>query len=80
MTEQGSNEKLFAFGKENYILTVIGLVFIFGGFVLMSGGAMEDPNVFNEEVFSTMRITIAPLVVLAGFAIEIVACMYRPKA
>jgi hypothetical protein len=46
----------------------------------MSGGAMEDPNVFNEEVFSTMRITVAPLVVLAGFAIEIVACMYRPKA
>ena len=79
MAEQVNNEKQFAFGKENYILTVVGLIFIFGGFFLMSGGAAEDPNVFSEEVFSTRRITVAPLVVLSGFAIEIVACMYRPK-
>ncbi|MGB0918681.1 MAG: DUF3098 domain-containing protein [Flavobacteriales bacterium] len=80
MIEQESNEKQFAFGKENYILSVVGLVLIFGGFFLMSGGAAEDPAVFNEEVFSTTRITVAPLVVLAGFAIEIAACMYRPKS
>lgn len=80
MAEQGKNEKQFAFGKENYIMAIIGLAFIFGGFILMAGGAADDPNVFNEEVFSTQRITVAPLVVLLGFAIEIIACMYRPKS
>jgi hypothetical protein len=80
MTKKGNNEKQFAFGKENYIITIIGLVFIFGGFFLMTGGASEDPAVFNEEVFSTRRITVAPLVVLLGFAIEIIGIMYRPKS
>lgn len=80
MAKQGNNEKQFAFGKENYIMTVIGLVFIFGGFILMAGGGSEDPAVFSEEIFSTMRITVAPIVVLLGFAIEIIGIMYRPKS
>ena len=80
MSQQGNTEKAFAFGKENYIMTVIGLVFIITGFVLMSGGGSEDPNVFSEEIFSTTRITVAPIVVLIGFAIEIIGIMYRPKS
>ncbi len=80
MAQKGNTEKEFAFGKENYILTVIGLVFIVVGFVLMSGGGSQDPNVFSEEIFSTRRITVAPLVVLLGFAIEIIAIMYRSKS
>ncbi len=80
MAQKGNTEKEFAFGKENYILTVIGLVFIIVGFILMSGGGSEDPNVFSEEIFSTRRITVAPLVVLLGFAIEIIAIMYRSKS
>lgn len=50
------------------------------GFVLMAGGGSEDPNVFSEEIFSTRRITVAPLVVLLGFAIEIIGIMYRSKS
>jgi len=46
---------------------------------LMMGGGSEDPNKFNPEIFSTRRITVAPIVVLIGFAIEVFAIMYKPK-
>jgi uncharacterized membrane protein len=80
MATEANGEKEFAFGKENYILTIIGMVFILIGFALMAGGASEDPEVFNPEIFSTRRITVAPLVVLLGFAFEIVGIMYRSKS
>jgi uncharacterized membrane protein len=80
MSEQGNSEKEFAFGKENYIITGVGMVVILLGFVLMAGGASDDPSVFSEEIFSTTRITVAPLVVLAGFALEIIGIMYRAKS
>lgn len=69
----------FVFGPMNYRLLVIGLVVIVIGFILMAGGRSEDPTVFNPEVFSVRRITIAPLVVLAGFIIEGFAIMWKPK-
>ncbi len=80
MAEQGNNEKAFAFGKENYIICIIGILFILGGFILMAGGGSDDPNTFSKEIFSTQRITVAPIVVLLGFALEIIGIMYRPKA
>ncbi|MFT4682163.1 MAG: putative membrane protein YqhA, partial [Flavobacteriales bacterium] len=43
------------------------------------GGGSEDPNVFSEEIFSTRRITVAPIVILLGFAVEIFAIMKKPK-
>jgi hypothetical protein len=62
------------FGKQNYTWMAIGAVVIALGFVLMSGGKSPDPNVFNtKEVYSGMRITVAPIVLLAGFVIEIYA-------
>lgn len=61
--------KDFAFGKENYILIIIGTVLTIIGYVLMSGGGSEDPAVFSEELFSTTRIYIAPIVILTGLAI-----------
>lgn len=69
----------FAFGKENYRLMLLGLVFIMVGFLLMIGGGSEDPNVFNPDIFSFRRITLAPMLVLAGYAIEIYAIMKKPK-
>ena len=67
-------------GKENYYLIILGLVVIIIGFILMSGGKWTDPNVFPEaEVYSTRRITIAPIVVIVGFAIEIYAVFHRSK-
>lgn len=69
----------FAFGPMNYRLLLIGLAVIIIGFLLMIGGKSDDPNVFNEEMFSWRRITLAPLVVLAGFIIEGIAIMKKPK-
>lgn len=80
MSQQANSEKEFAFGKENYIITGVGFLCIVLGFVLMAGGGSEDPTVFSEEIFSTQRITVAPIVVLLGFALEIFGIMYRSKS
>lgn len=69
----------FALAKENYKLLLIGFVIIIIGFMLMMGGGSEDPNVFDEDIFSFRRITLAPMVVLFGFAFEIYAIMKKPK-
>ena len=73
--ENPQNE--FAFGKENYKLMIIGLVVIAIGFLLMIGGGTENPNEFSQEIFSFRRITLAPIVVLAGFVIEAIAIMKK---
>ena len=80
MAQEANSEREFAFGKENYIICGAGFLCIVLGFILMAGGGSEDPNVFSEEIFSTRRITVAPLVVLLGFAIEIIGIMYPSKS
>jgi hypothetical protein len=69
----------FALGLHNYKLMLAGFAIIVVGFVLMSGGKSPDPNVFNaEELYSFRRITLAPIIVIFGFAFEIYAIMKRP--
>ena len=65
----------FVFEKTNYILMLVGILFVIVGYVLMAGGGSDDPNVFNPEIFSPRRIVIAPIFILAGLAIEVVAIM-----
>lgn len=68
------------FEKENYKWMLIGAAVMAIGFFLMAGGKSEDPNVFNpNEVYSTVRITIAPILILTGFVIEIMAIFRQPK-
>lgn len=74
------NEPGFALGKENYKLLAIGFGIIVLGFLLMLGGKSEDPNEFSDAIFSFRRITLAPLIVLAGFIFEIWAIMKKPGA
>lgn len=69
----------FALGKENYKLMAIGFAIIVLGFILMAGGGSDDPNVFDPDIFSFRRITIAPIVLLIGFVFEIYAIMKKPK-
>jgi hypothetical protein len=69
----------FALGRENYKLMAIGFAIIIIGFILMAGGKSDDPKVFSEDIFSFRRITLAPLIVLAGFIFEIYAIMKRPR-
>lgn len=73
------NNDQFLFGKRNYILLFTGLGLIALGYILMAGGGSDDPNVFNPEIFSTRRIRIAPLLVLLGLAVEVLAIMLPPK-
>lgn len=75
----------FYFGKENYKLMLIGLTLIIVGFLLMMGADANtvdgkyDPNVWNEGIFSIRRIRIAPMLVIAGFVVEVYAILKRKK-
>ena len=69
------------FGKENYIWMAIGAVIIAIGMFLMSGGKNQDPKVFDTNVvYSFTRITVAPILILLGFVVEIYAIFKKPKA
>jgi hypothetical protein len=73
-----SNAPLF--GKENYRWMLIGIVLVALGLILMIGGKSPDPNVFNkDEVYSFRRITVAPILILAGFVVEIFAIFKKDK-
>ncbi len=72
-------KKGFIFQKKNYLFMFIGLAFITIGFILMSGGGSDDPEVFNPEIFSFRRIRLAPTLVLIGFAIEVYAILLNPE-
>lgn len=75
---QVTNQSLFT--KENYLWMLAGIVVMAIGFVLMSGGKSPDPKVFNDaDVYSTRRITIAPILIIGGLLIEIFAIMKKPK-
>jgi len=71
--------KTFVFEKKNYLIMIIGLLFIATGFILMSGGASDDPNVFNPEIYNFRRIRLAPTLVLIGFAIQVYAILFSSK-
>ena len=69
----------FAFGKENFIIIAVAVVFIIIGFVLMSGGGPVDEVSFNPEIFSARRIVVAPVVTVFGFALVVVGILKKPK-
>lgn len=70
----------FPFTRENYKWLIIGLVISFIGFILMSGGGTTDPNQFDgDSLFSPMRLTVAPILILGGFSVVLYAIMKKPK-
>lgn len=76
-TSGNSNVSLFS--RDNYILMLAGLVSLGLGFFLMAGGKSKDPNVFStDEIYSQMRITVAPILIILGFLLEIFAIMKKP--
>lgn len=68
----------YIFQKRNYLFMFIGLVFIALGFILMSGGGSDDPNVFNPDIYNFRRIRLAPTLVLIGLGIEVYAILLNP--
>ena len=79
MKEINNNNSKFAFTERNYILLGIGVLFIIVGLFFMQGGVSEDPAVFNKEMFNFQRITLAPILILLGFIINIFAILYSEK-
>ncbi len=78
-SKSASTENIL-FTKENYKLMLIGLVVMAVGFFVMAGGKNVDPSVFNDkDVYSPMRITVAPILIVAGLVLEIFAIMKKPK-
>ena len=75
--KNSSNDKKMTLSRKNYALMAIGLGIIILGMVLMAGGGSDDPEVFNYDMFSWRRITLAPIIIIAGFAFEIYAIMKR---
>ena len=73
------NKAEFIFRKKNYKWLFIGLGFIAIGFILMAGGGSDDPNVFDESIFSWRRIRLAPTLVLIGFGIQVYAILLNPN-
>ena len=69
----------FLFDKINYKILLIGIGVIALGFILMSGGGSDNPNVFSEDIFNFRRIRLAPTTVLIGFGITIYAILKNPK-
>lgn len=72
-------QQTFLFGKKNYIIMCVGLLFIALGFIFMVGGGSDNPEVFNEEIYNWQRIRLAPTLVIIGLAIEIYAILADPK-
>ncbi len=71
------NDEQMTLTKKNYVLLIIGVVIIVLGMVLMTGGGSDNPNEFNYEMFSWRRITLAPILIVGGFAFEIYALMKK---
>ena len=69
----------FPMPVENYRMILIGFGIVVLGFILMMGGGSDDPNVFSYDIFSFRRITLAPIVVLIGFAFIFWTIMRKPK-
>lgn len=72
-------KKEFLFGKRAYRIMGVGIVLVIMGFVLMTGGGSDDPNIFNPAIYSPLRIRIAPTLVLVGFAVLMTAILSTKK-
>ena len=84
--ETSSKENTFYFSRNNFKLMLIGLGLIAFGFILMMGYGSNtkpdgsfDPNYWNDDIFSVVRIRIAPLLVVVGFVVQVVAILKRNK-
>ena len=71
------NDEQMTLTIKNYILLIAGLVVIIIGMVLMAGGGSDDPNVFNYDMFSWRRSTLAPILIVGGFAFEVYALLKK---
>jgi len=79
MKSTKNSKKEFLFKSSNYKLLFLSIFTIIFGFIVMSGGGSEDPNIFNIEIFNFRRIRIAPSLVLIGFGLAMFSILKNPK-
>jgi len=72
-------KKQFLFSTNRYKILFTSIFIIFIGFLLMSGGGSENPEIFNNEIYNFRRIRLAPLVVIFGFILCIISILYKDK-
>ena len=65
--------------KRNYQIIIVGIILIATGFILMSGGRSDDPEVFNPEIYNFRRIRLAPTLILIGLALQAYGILYNKK-
>ena len=75
--EEVKSKSDFVFEKKNYVLMIAGLLVMVIGYLCLVGGGSEDPNVFNDAIFSTRRMVVAPILIIAGLVIEVFAIMIK---
>ncbi len=88
MLSASNEDKNYTFGRTNYILVAVGVVILFIGFFLLSGGAVTNPDDFypngdasqTPDIFNFRRLTLAPIVIIVGFFFEIFAILWNPKS
>ena len=78
-TKENKLNLQLAFGPINYIMMVAGIVILAIGYILLSGGGSDDPNTFNPAMFDARRLTVAPILIVLGFVVEIFAIMFKGK-
>jgi hypothetical protein len=76
--QEHSSKPEFIFHRKNYVFMFIGIACMALGFILMSGGGSDDPNVFNPDIYNFRRIRLAPTLVLIGLGIEVYAILLNP--
>ena len=79
MQKEKIQKQEFLFGKKNYIIMLIGIIFIALGFIFMAGGGSDNPEIFNEEIYNWQRIRLAPTLVIIGLVVEIYAIFAEKK-
>lgn len=77
--KQKKPETDFLFDRSKYTLLIAGLVVTALGFILMIGGGSKDPNEFSYDLFNFRRLTLAPFLVLLGYAIQIYSILKKKK-
>ena len=77
--EVTDEQNVMPFGKQNYIIVLIGIALLVLGFILMLGGGSNDPEKKKKKMFDFRHITLSTILILAGFVVEIVAIFWKEK-
>ena len=73
------DKSTFAFGKDNYKMMLIGIAIVAIGMLCMIGGASDDPTKFSEDIFDFRRLTLSPILIIAGYVVVLLAIIKKPK-